>query len=184
MQTVLDLGCGDGRVAEWLTKKFGVTVDGVDLSRYPGVGDRVAEFYEADVESFRSPKQIRYDLALVIEVLTLVSSYRAVIATACKHSDRVLVIEKLQTPTPWWDWLVPYKVPLEMRDVVQTFRSQGFVPAKFRAMTCLDRRLFLWFPKFLAPLSFAVTLAVDWVLADWHVANPRFFAILFERRKA
>jgi SAM-dependent methyltransferase len=46
---VLDLGCSDGRFGQ-LVRAEGHRVVGVDVTKHPGVGDRVDEFYEADVD--------------------------------------------------------------------------------------------------------------------------------------
>ena len=46
---VLDLGCSDGRFGA-LVRALGHHVVGVDVVKHPAVGDRVDEFYEADLD--------------------------------------------------------------------------------------------------------------------------------------
>jgi glycosyltransferase involved in cell wall biosynthesis len=66
---VLDVGCGDGRFAEYL-KAAGHTVTGLDDVERPGVRDRVDRFMEADL-SRGLPADIGtgYDIAIAGDVL-------------------------------------------------------------------------------------------------------------------
>jgi 2-polyprenyl-3-methyl-5-hydroxy-6-metoxy-1,4-benzoquinol methylase len=63
---VLDLGCGDGRLAERL-RKMGHTVVGVDIEERDGVRDRVDEFVLADLEH-GIPAEVGRDFDVVLAV--------------------------------------------------------------------------------------------------------------------
>jgi SAM-dependent methyltransferase len=66
---VLDIGCGDGRFAEYL-KAAGHTVTGIDDVERPGVRDRVDEFIQADISRGLPPEVgTGYDIAIAGDVL-------------------------------------------------------------------------------------------------------------------
>jgi glycosyltransferase involved in cell wall biosynthesis len=66
---ILDLGCSDGRLAE-LLRLCGHTVVGVDYEKLDGVGDRVDEFHQADL-NLGIPDEVGdgYDVVLAADVL-------------------------------------------------------------------------------------------------------------------
>jgi methionine biosynthesis protein MetW len=68
-RTVLDLGCGDGRLAEQLAE-LGADVTGVDLHAADGVKDRVHRFVQADLDR-GLPEELdgSYDLVVAADVL-------------------------------------------------------------------------------------------------------------------
>jgi glycosyltransferase involved in cell wall biosynthesis len=46
---VLDLGCADGRLAERI-RRLGNAVTGIDITKHDGIGERVEQFVEADLD--------------------------------------------------------------------------------------------------------------------------------------
>ncbi len=66
---ILDLGCADGRLGERL-RALGHTVVGVDLEKDDGVGDRLDEFFEADLDQ-GIPDEVGngFDVVLAADVL-------------------------------------------------------------------------------------------------------------------
>jgi len=66
---VLDLGCSDGSLAEIL-RGYGHTVTGVDIEKIDGVGERVDQFVEADLDR-GMPDEVGdgFDVVLAADVL-------------------------------------------------------------------------------------------------------------------
>jgi glycosyltransferase involved in cell wall biosynthesis/precorrin-6B methylase 2 len=79
---VLDLGCGDGSLAERL-RAAGHTVVGVDQVKREGVGQRVDQFVEADLED-ELPEEVGdgFDVVVAIDVLGHVRDPEALLRRA------------------------------------------------------------------------------------------------------
>lgn len=67
---ILDLGCGDGSVASTL-RAAGHEVVGVDREKHEGIGERVDQFVEADLER-GVPVEVdsQFDIVLAVDVLS------------------------------------------------------------------------------------------------------------------
>ncbi len=66
--TVLDVGCSDGQFGA-LVRAQGHRVDGVDLVKHEGVGERLDSFVEADISSGLPPGTPSYDVIIAADVL-------------------------------------------------------------------------------------------------------------------
>jgi SAM-dependent methyltransferase len=82
---VLDLGCGDGRLAE-LLRACGHEVTGVDQRKSEGVGGRVDRFFDADLDR-GIPDEVGggYDIVLAADVLEHVRDPRALLIECREH---------------------------------------------------------------------------------------------------
>lgn len=82
---VLDLGCGDGALAEQL-RSLGHTVVGVDRVKRDGVGARVDQFVEADLEQ-GPPTEAGdgFDVVVVVDVLGHVRNPEALLRGAVER---------------------------------------------------------------------------------------------------
>jgi glycosyltransferase involved in cell wall biosynthesis len=65
---VLDVGCSDGQFGA-LVRRLGHTVDGVDLVKHEGVGDRLDAFIEHDVSTGLPADTRRYDVIVAGDIL-------------------------------------------------------------------------------------------------------------------
>jgi glycosyltransferase involved in cell wall biosynthesis len=79
---VLDLGCGDGALAAEL-RALGHTVVGVDRVKYDGIGERVDQFVDADLED-GIPAEVGtgFDVVLAIDVIGHVRNPDALLRAA------------------------------------------------------------------------------------------------------
>jgi glycosyltransferase involved in cell wall biosynthesis len=66
--TVLDVGCSDGQFGA-LVRRQGHRVDGVDLVKHEGVGERLDGFIEADVSVGLPPGTASYDVIVAGDIL-------------------------------------------------------------------------------------------------------------------
>jgi 2-polyprenyl-3-methyl-5-hydroxy-6-metoxy-1,4-benzoquinol methylase len=66
--TVLDVGCSDGQFGAFMRRQ-GHHVDGVDLVKHEGVGERLDGFVEADVSRGLPPGTAAYDVIVAGDIL-------------------------------------------------------------------------------------------------------------------
>lgn len=77
---VLDLGCSDGRFGA-LVRAQGHHVVGVDVVKHPDVGDRIDEFYEADLDAGLPPEVgDGFDVVILADVLEHTATPERVLA--------------------------------------------------------------------------------------------------------
>lgn len=88
VKTVLDIGCGDGRLSLWLAQKYGMACDGVDYSKTridKAIDDANAlgltcNFECADLNLYLDSHDRNYDMVTAFEVLEHLEDPRQVIA--------------------------------------------------------------------------------------------------------
>ena len=82
---VLDLGCSDGRFSERV-RALGFEVTGVDVEKLDGVGGRVDQFVEADLDQGIPPEVGgNYDIVLAADVLEHVRKPEVLLKSAREH---------------------------------------------------------------------------------------------------
>lgn len=165
-QMVLDVGCGNGEVAAWMKRVFGVNVTGADLFRYWDIDARVDHFVQVDAEHLTEAFDIRqFDLATAITVLPFLENWRQAVAQMCCVASRVLVVENTTTPTPPWQQGQRQKWHIEYPMLDEAFAQQRFHLAQRCTVNVLDRAWLLRSPGWLKwPVMWA-TLAADLGLA-------------------
>ena len=70
VDSVLDVGCGDGRLLEEMAATYGCEISGIEPGKSSApdrLGDRLREFHKISVE--REPLESRFDLVLCTEVI-------------------------------------------------------------------------------------------------------------------
>lgn len=81
---VLDVGCSDGKFGA-LAQKLGHRVTGLDITKHEGVGDRVDEFFEADLNSGVPPEVGTFDVIVAGDVLEHVVEPARLLADLATH---------------------------------------------------------------------------------------------------
>ena len=182
VQFVLDVGTGDGQMAEWLQKRFGYVVMGIDATDFHATG-KMWMFKRLDIETLdRKELPARPDLATAITVLPFTADWKEAVRRMCNSATLVLVVDDLQSPAPPWQQGLSYKRPLTFEDVLAEFKLNGLYLKKHLGVNWLDRRLFFKSPKWLYPLVAVLTVLVDQVVI--RVLRPgrcRYQAVLFSR---
>lgn len=185
--SVLDVGCGDGKVSHWMKEAFWVEVIGSDAVQYDGVWARVP-FVQADGESLVSKvPRSRFDLITCHTSLAFMSDWREAVQQFSRLTNLVLVVENVQTPTPEWQKGLPQKTHLELPLLIEGFAAAGFSPTAIQPINWLDRGLMvrpLFRLPIMKPLGVLLTLLVDWFMVDVVKIKPergRYAAILFEK---
>jgi len=177
-EIVLDVGCGDGQFAAWMSRRFNVQVIGVDAYHWPGAQDRLDTLYVEDAESFPHlmlPGSV--DLAVCVTSLPFMRDWRRCVSGLVRAARRVLVVDNLQHPPPDWQLRLPEKQPISYWDLVQTFDAHGWAVEAATAISVLDRRLFF---RLAGWLAYALTLPVDLMLAPgYRPPRARYSAVLF-----
>ncbi|TXH10593.1 MAG: class I SAM-dependent methyltransferase [Hyphomicrobiaceae bacterium] len=186
--SVLDVGCGDGKVSDWMRKTFAWRVDGIDAFEFEGVRDRVDDFVLVDGECIAQEfAGCRYGLVTCHTSLAFMTDWRETVRQLAQITDRVLVVENVQTPTPEWQKGLPQKTHLELPLLIEGFAAAGFSPTAIQPINWLDRGLMvrpLFRLPIMKPLGVLLTLLVDWFMVDVIRIKPergRYAAILFEK---
>jgi SAM-dependent methyltransferase len=135
---VLDAGCGPGGAAVWMARRFGCTVDGVDLFEpYIEIARRQSEprvqFHRADVTR-EPPRPDTYDLIVCIAVGYLIEDKRAFfrnLLAALKPQGRLLIADHfLERRARWIDRkvmsaIVSSRFMIPMGELAQLFTDEG-----------------------------------------------------------
>ncbi|MFL6248877.1 MAG: class I SAM-dependent methyltransferase [Thermoanaerobaculia bacterium] len=135
---VLDAGCGPGGSAVWIARRFGCSVDGVDLfAPYIEIAGRYdasrVHFARADVTREPPPPET-YDLVVCIAVGYLIedkrSFFRNLIA-ALRPSGRLLIADHfLARSAPWIDRkvmsaIISSRFMIPLAELVQLLGEEG-----------------------------------------------------------
>ena len=108
----LDVGCGDGKVSEWMLNTFRTAVVGCDAYEYAGVRQRVNAFYRIDGENLQDMFSGQlFDLVTCHTSLCCMADWQATVRQIAQLTNRVLVVENVQTPTPEWQKRWTQKTP-------------------------------------------------------------------------
>ncbi len=83
---VLDVGCSDGQFGA-LVRQQGHRVDGVDLVKHEGVGDRLDNFIEADVSQGLPSDTATYDVVIAGDILEHVVDPETLLKDLRDHLD-------------------------------------------------------------------------------------------------
>ena len=171
----LDVGCGDGKVSEWMLNTFRTAVVGCDAYAY--AGENLQDMFSGQL----------FDLVTCHTSLCCMADWQATVRQIAQLTNRVLVVENVQTPTPEWQKRWTQKTHLELPVLLTGFSLSGFVPVAIQPINWLDRGLMVQWPfrlPVLRPLGALLTLLVDWFMVDGLKIEPergRYAAILFEK---
>lgn len=189
---VLDVGCGDGRMSQWMILNFGATVVGTDPFLYPGVDHRVTKFVQADAEHLSSAlKDWEFPLATAITSLCCMEDWQAALDQIVQLADRLLVVENTQTPTPPWKEDVPQLHHIEYNDLTVAMDRLGYSVENQTVVNILDRALMVSLPPRLLLPAMVLTWVVDRFISPLvplpkdplhGVFYGRYSAILFVKR--
>lgn len=102
-QSVLDIGAGDGRIAQSLMRERpGLSITGVDLGVRAGAAIPVLA-YDGQRLPFADHS---FDLVLLIDVLHHTETPEQVLAEACRVARRAILIKDHYWERPWDRWLL------------------------------------------------------------------------------
>ena len=184
VESVLDVGCGDGRFGKMVKRKFGVSsMEGIDFLEFPDTLPRLDAFWLNSIEDMAEVLEEEgwpeYDLVLFATSLTFMEDPRSALEAAHKLAEYVLIVENTQQPTPPWMENLGYRKHLPFTELFHLMNSIGFVLKEGESVNVLDRRLFL---KLWNPIAFLLTLPIDLLVARFTLLyNARYTALLFQR---
>jgi hypothetical protein len=164
---VLDVGCGDGHWTGWLRQTFKVRVLGVDALPWKGVSSRI-RFVRADAELMaRDPdvKAYRPTAVTFVNSLGCVGDWRAALVQAAELSDRILVYDNMESPTPPYYRKLKHRIHIPWRELSGFAVSQGWTVEEVLPLDFLYRR---WIrgPQWLHPILAGASALADVYLSS------------------
>lgn len=184
--SLLDVGCGDGKMTCWMGQMFEVITSGVDAILYDGVTKNVHSFCLGDGETLLSQFPARrFDLITAITSLPFMSNWRRCVWQMTQLSDRILVVENTQDPAPTWQSGLSYKEPITYRQLCSEMAFNGFAVHASVAVNVIDRALLLKTPGWSKWPVMVLSLVADLVLSP--LTQPRdakYTATLFIRSRS
>lgn len=104
--SILDVGCGQGFIMEFLSKTKNCKVYGIDTSEKAIEAIRLKGFQgvvrDVDREGLKIPEGQKYDYILFVEVLEHLKYPHRVLIEACKHAKKGVIVTLPNTGYIYW----------------------------------------------------------------------------------